>query len=122
LATLGLVGEILEYQNDAVRRLCLLRLESGEIISIRFAVGGEAPLLRVARVAPETRAEAEVLWELQASADCQDTLAAQFGEPPSLPPPALPMLQAAVRSLKDCRSVIHVKHRLEKTIRFKERS
>jgi hypothetical protein len=116
------VGEILEYQNDAVRRLCLLRLESGEVISIRFAVGGEVPLLRVTRLAPETNAEAEVLWELQDSPHSQGTLAAQFGEPPSLSPPALPMLQAAVRSLKDCRSVIHVKHKLEKTIRFKERS
>ena len=116
------MGEILEYQNDDVRRQCLIRLESGEIISIRFAVGDEAPLLKVARLAPETRAEAEVLWELAGAANSQDTLFAQFGDSPALPAPALSMLDAAVRNLRECRSVIQVKHKLEKTIRFRDRS
>lgn len=116
------MGEILEYQNDGVRRQCLIRLESGEVLSIRFAVAAETPLLKVVRLAPETRGEAEVLWELDQSADSQDTLLAQFGAPPAVPPPAAPMLDAAVRSLRECRSVVQVKHKLEKTIRFRERS
>ncbi len=115
------MAEILEYQNDDVRRQCLLRLDSGEIISIRFAVGAETPFLKVARLAPRTRAEAEVLWELTEAAGGQETLQAQFGEPPAQLPPALPMLDAAVRNLRECRSVIQVKHRLEKTIRFRGR-
>lgn len=115
------VAEILEYQNDDVRRQCLLRLDSGEILSIRFSVGAEVPFLRVARLAPETCAEAEILWELAEAASNRDTLLAQFGEPPVVPAPALPMLDAAVRSLRECRSVIQVKHRLEKTIRFRDR-
>lgn len=114
-----IVGEILEYQNDDSRKEGLIRLESGEIISVRFVMGEDAPRFRIAKLAPLGSAEVEVLWEVDWSAENWKTLVAQFGEPPAVSPPGLPMLEAAVRSLKECRSITHLKHQLEKTLRFK---
>ena len=106
------MGEILEYQNDdapAVPHSTGERRDHLHPLCRRQ----RGPFAERWRLAPETRAEAEVLWELAGAANSQDTLFAQFGDSPALPAPALSMLDAAVQNLRECRSVIQVKHKLE---------